>query len=88
MEWGDIENRIVVIGLKKCGMETGDIFRTLQPLGVSRSFVYRAVKLFGDTGGVADRPRSGRPRCVRTPRAVKAVQNRIYRNPLRKQQIL
>lgn len=88
MEWGDIENRIVVIGLKKCGMETGDIYRTLQPLGVSRSFVYRAVKLFGDTGGVADRPRSGRPRSVRTPRAVKAVQNRIYRNPLRKQQIM
>ena len=83
-------------------MDTGDIFLTLQPLGVSRSFVclffffcfiyflffrykdnkneillqsneyhimgvimikkYRAVKLFGDTGGVADRPRSGRPR--------------------------
>lgn len=88
MEWGDIENRIVVVGLLKCNMEKGDIFRTLRPLGITRNFVYRAVKLFGDTGGVRDRQRSGRPRTVRTPKAIKAVKKRIDRKPLRKQKIL
>lgn len=88
MEWGDKENRIAVVALKKCGYERGDIFRMLRPLGISRSFVYRAVKLFEDTDGVRDRQRSGRPRTTRTPQAIKAVKQRIDRNPLRKQKIL
>lgn len=88
MEWGDIENRVVVIGLHKCKMQKGEIFRTLQPLGITRCFVYRTIKLFEDTGGVRDRQRSGRPRTVRTPEAIKAVQARIRRKPLRKQKIL
>lgn len=69
-------------------MERGDIFRTLRPLGVTRNFVYRTVKLFEDTGGIIDRPKSGRPREVRTPQAIKAVKMRINRKPLRKQKIL
>lgn len=88
MEWGDIENRVVVVGLHKCNMEKGEIFRILRPLGITRNFVYRTVKLFEDTGGVRDRQRSGRPRTVRTPSAIKAVQSRIRRKPLRKQKIL
>lgn len=88
MEWGDIENRIVVVGLLKCNMEKGDIFKTLRPLGITRNFVYRTAKLFEDTGGVRDRQRSGRPRTVRTPKAIKAVKKRIDRKPLRKQKIL
>lgn len=88
MEWGDVENRIAVIALHKCGYERGDIFKMLQPLQISRMFVYRAVKLFEDTGGVRDRQRSGRPRVVRTPQAIKAVEARIRRKPLRKQKIL
>lgn len=88
MDWGDKENRVAVIALHKCGFEKSAIFKTLQPLGISRMFVYRAVKLFEETGGIDDRPRSGRPRTVRTPQAIKAVEARIRRNPLRKQKIM
>lgn len=88
MEWGSIENRVVIIGLQKCGYEKGEIFRMLRPLKITRNFVYRTVKLFEDTGGIVDRPKSGRPRTVRTPQAIKAVENRIRRNPHRKQKIL
>lgn len=88
MEWGSIENRVVIIGLLKCGKERGEIFRILRPLKVTRCFVYRTVDLFEETGGIIDRPKSGRPRSVRTPAAVKAVKMRIQRKPLRKQKIL
>ncbi|KAF2885218.1 hypothetical protein ILUMI_20937 [Ignelater luminosus] len=60
--WGSKENRIVVVGT-----ERGKIFSTLQLLGISRSFVYRAVKLSGDTGGIEDSPRS-----IRTPKTIKS----------------
>lgn len=88
MEWGDKENRIAVVALYKCGYQKSDIFKTLKPLGISRMFVYRAVKLFDETGGVDDRSRSGRPRTVRTPEVINAVKARIRRNPLRKQKIM
>lgn len=51
-------------------------------------FVYRAIKLFDDTGDVKDRQRTGRARTVRTAEAIKAVKARIRRNPVRKQKIL
>lgn len=88
MDWGDKENRIAVIALHKVGMQPSDIFKTLHTLGISRMFVYRAIERFNDTSGVSDRERSGRPRTTRTPQAVKAVRERIRRNPLRKQKIL
>jgi len=37
---------------------------------------------------VDDRPRSGRPRETRTNSAIKAVAQRIRRNPLHKQKIM
>ena len=40
-----------------------------------RVSVYRTVKLFLDTGEVSDRKRSCRPRVVRTPQAIKAVES-------------
>lgn len=88
MEWGDKQNRIAVVALHKCGFEKSDIFKTLKPLGISRMFVYRAVKLFIETGGVDDRSRPGRPRSIRTPEVINAVKARIRRNPLRKQKIM
>lgn len=88
MEWSDKENRIAVIALYKCKMEKSNIFKMLRPLGISRMFVYRCIKLFEETGGIKDRKRSGRPRTVRTPQAIKAVKARIARNPLRKQKIM
>lgn len=88
MEWSTKENRIAVIALHKCGMEKKKIFNTLKPLKINLRFVYRAIKLFEDTGDINDHERSGRPRIVRTPRAIAAVRSRLNRNPVRKQKIL
>lgn len=51
-------------------------------------FVYRTIQRFVETGTVEDRPRSGRPRSVRTPELVKTVAARIRRNPVRQQAVL
>ena len=73
MEWGDKENRIAVIALHKVGMEPNTIFETLHSLGISRMFVYRAINRYNETSSVYDRKRSGRPRIIRTKKAIKAV---------------
>lgn len=88
MEWGDKENRIAVIALHKVGMEPNAIFKTLHTLGISKIFVFRAINRYNETSSVCDRKRSGRPRSVRTKKVVKAVRERIRRNPVRKQKIL
>ena len=96
MEWGDKENRIAVIALHKVGMELNAIFKTLHTLGISQMFVYRAINRYNETSSVCDRKRSNqiksfrssRPRSVRTKKVVKAVRERIRRNPVRKQKIL
>lgn len=88
MEWSNIENRVAIIALHKCGIERGRIFDLLKPLKIKRDFVYRTVKLFVDTGGVYDRKKSGRPRTVRTPEAIGAVRSRIARKPVRKRKIM
>lgn len=82
------ENRVAVIALHKCGKSPSDIFNLLKPLNISRMFVYRAIKRYDELLGTEDRGRSGRPRTVRTPSVVKAVRERIRRNPLRIQKIM
>ncbi|CAH1968545.1 unnamed protein product [Acanthoscelides obtectus] len=88
MEWGKAENRIAVIALHKCNHSASQIFELLRGLQISRKFVSRTIQRYNETSSVDDRPRSGRPRQVRTPAAIKAVKARIQRNPLRKQKIL
>ena len=85
MEWGNYENCIAVIALHKVGMPLPRIFATLKPL---KQFVYHTIQRFSETGSVNDRHRSGRPRTVRTPQAVKAVAARIRRNPVRTQSVM
>lgn len=82
------ENRVAVIALHKCKKTPVEIFNLLQSLGISMKFVYRTIKRFSEMSSVNDRPRSGRPRDSRTPAVIKAVAERIRRNPLRKQKIL
>lgn len=77
-----------MVTLHRAGHSPGEIFRLLRSLGISRRFVYRAIDRYNETQGVDDRPRSGRPRSVRTPNLVRAVRSRIARNPLRKQKLM
>lgn len=82
------ENRTAVIALHKAGKTASDIVKQLRGVGVSRLFVYRTIKRYNDTGDVVDRARSGRPRVVRTKETIKAVRERIRRNPVRKQKVM
>lgn len=88
MEGSRKENRASVLALFQCRKTPTEIFKILKPLGFSRRFVYRTIDRYKETGGTQDRPRTGRPRSVRTTAKIKAVRARIARNPLRKQKIL
>lgn len=74
-----------MIALHKVGMELSVIFQTLQKLGISRMFVYRTINRYNNTYSVEDQKKTGRPRVVRTTKAVNAVKARIRRNFIRKQ---
>lgn len=83
MDWGADEDRVTEIGLHKGGMAASDIFKTLKNLKITQKFVYHTIKRYRETSAADDRPRSGRPRTVRTSHVIKAVRERIRKNPLR-----
>lgn len=70
--------RLAVVQLHKGGMKTADIIRTT---GYKKRTVYDAVKRYKETGGTADRHRSGRPTIATTPENINKVRCRIRRNP-------
>src|SRR5690242_14093794 len=53
--------------------------------GVSGQLISSAIKRWREIGSIADKPRTGRSRTVRTPQRIKAVRVRIRRNPRRSQ---
>ena len=61
-------------------MKPSKIFNELGNYGISRSMVYRTVKRLQETGNIADRPKSGRPRSIRTKKMKESVRLRIHRN--------
>ena len=61
----------------------GEILKLLNLPKCQRKFVYRTIRRFNETGGIWDKPRSGRPCTVTTPKLVKVVRERIRRNPRR-----
>lgn len=62
------------------GFSEKEIIEKLMDLDISRCKVYRTVKRLRETGSIADRPRSGRPRSSRTPELVNKVKCRLWRN--------
>ena len=52
-------------------------------LGMPTSTVWNIIRKFQTTKEVADLPRTGRPRCTRTPKKIKAIRERVRRNPKR-----
>lgn len=84
MEWSDIDQRAVVLGLHKCGRK-----RYPSDVAFARNYTrFRAIKLLGKTGGVIDRPITGRPQTVIALQVVNAVAARFHRKPMRKKRIL
>ena len=50
--------------------------------------IYRTINRLKETGSITDRKRSGRPRSVRIPAAIKRFRSRIWRNPQQSQSSL
>lgn len=84
----DLPKRQAVINLHNDGKTRMEIVRALKALKVTPKFVTRTIKRFLETGSLQDRVRSGRPRSVRTSAMVKAVRERVRRNPQRSQRKL
>ena len=75
------EIRQIIIQKNLNGESAGGIFKALKTGGVKRDFIYRTIKRYRETSSVEDRKRSGRPRSVRTKTLLKAVKQRLRRNP-------
>ncbi len=69
--------RIAIPALYKAGKNGKEIFQTLKSSRMNQCFVYRTLKRLKETGGTDDRPRSGSPTSVRTPKIVKTVRERV-----------
>ncbi len=52
------EHRAAVIALNHAGKKSGEIFKTLQVLGISCMFVYQTLAGYRETGSMKDWPRS------------------------------
>ena len=77
------QERSKIIELFQAGTNPSEIFNLLKFPNSRRKFIYRTIERYEVTGGITDKPRSGRPRSVTTQRLKKALRERIRRNPLR-----
>ena len=75
--------RSAVIQLFEAGNTKSQIVRLLK---TNKMFVFRTLSRYNDTGSIADRPRPGRPRTVRTFSVTNNVSQRIRRNPCQEHQ--
>lgn len=73
--------RLAVVGLHLAGKSKAQIVRELAHMNVHKSFVYRVIKRYIDTGSVDKRSNGGPKRSARSPEMVKKVHWRIQRNP-------
>lgn len=65
------------------GLSIPAIFKSLKKYDINYMLVKRTVDRLRDTGSVKDRPRSGRPRNIRTMERIKRIREKIRRNPVR-----
>lgn len=65
------------------GKTRSEILKAGKPLNLNAMFIKRTLDRYEDTNSFEDRPRPGRPRTQRTPKTIKAVREKIRRNPRR-----
>jgi len=82
------KERSAVILLYNANKKLREILKILKNSGVNRQFIFRTIKRYKKTGDIKNKSKSGRPRSVRTKSAIKAVRERVRRNPCRKQKVL
>lgn len=73
--------RSSVIGLFLAGKSPSAILRELHHLDVNRSFVYRTIKRYNETGSIKVRHRGGHQRTATSADLVKKVKQRLKQNP-------
>ena len=71
----------MVIELFLSGVEQNQIFKTLDQKKFGRSFIFRTLKRFRETGNITDKRRSGRPRSICTAVNKKKVRQVLTRHP-------
>lgn len=70
-----------VIALYLAGKSQPAIVRELQHLRVDKSFVYRTITRYNDTGSIAKRYGGGPKKTATSPEMVNKVKKQIQRNP-------
>ena len=75
-----MSKRDAIIELYRAGTPIPKIIKQLK---VPKSTIYDAVKRYQDLGNTKDHPKSGQPRTARTKANIKAVRERVRRNPKR-----
>lgn len=75
-----MSKREAIIELYRAGTSAPKIIKLLK---APKSTVYDAVKRYEELGNAKDRPKSGRPRTARTKANIKAVREKVRRNPKR-----
>ncbi|KAI6652925.1 MhmaT1 transposase [Oopsacas minuta] len=75
--------RSAIIELFKNGKIKRKIMRIQNIPETRRKLIFRTIKQFDETGGIIDKPRSGRPVSITTVRMRKTVRSRVWRNPQR-----
>ena len=83
-----METRLTIKFHHEQGLTPPEIFKLVKSSGVARSTVYNTINRLSETGSVAYRKWSERPRSARTPAIVKRLRARIARNPQQSQRKL
>jgi hypothetical protein len=64
---------VAVIALPNCGKTHSLIYKLLNPLKISRMFIYRAIKYYKELWGVEYRAWSGGLKSVRVEAAINTI---------------
>ncbi|QQP54656.1 Transposase, partial [Caligus rogercresseyi] len=75
-----MEKREAIVKFYQKGHRCRAIVEALKPMKVSKSNVFYTIQRFKETKSFAGKPKSGRPRSVRTKELVEATRIKIHRN--------
>ena len=74
------ELRCSIVNLNRAGHSYFDIVKIIKNLTTTCKTVYNVIERYKETGGISDKPRSGRSRSARTPKLKQIVRGKIKRN--------
>lgn len=75
-----MEKREAILRLHSMGKSCKEIANALKIMKVTKSTAWYTIKRFKETKSLENRPKSGRPRSVRTKKLIQATRLKIFRN--------